>query len=93
MAKGVVVDVVAELKKLLASNKLVFGSEEALKLLRQGKLERVFLSANCSPIVKSDIESLCKTGNIECVVLTQSNDEIGVICRKPFSISVVGVMA
>ncbi len=92
MAKKIV-DVVAEVKKLLEAKKLVLGTDETLKLLRQGKIKRVFLASNCKQQDKSDIEQYCKLGNVEIVELAQSNDEIGVLCRKPFAISVVGVSA
>ncbi len=83
----------AELKKLQAANKLVVGKEETLKLLRQGKAGKVFLASNCDPKVREDISQYCKLGNVEIVELSQSNDEVGVLCRKPFAISVVGVEA
>jgi len=79
--------------KNIAGDKLVFGTDENLKLLRSGKLSKVFLASNCSDSLKSDFENLCKISNVEYVVLSDSNEEIGVICKKPFSISVVGVLA
>ena len=51
------------------------------------------LSSNCSEEVREDAERYCEISGTECVPLTQTNDEIGVMCRKPFSISVVGVKA
>ena len=93
MAVKSTIDVVAEFKKFQAANKLVIGQEEAVKLLRQGTAQKIFLASNCDPQVKEDINQYCKVGNIECVELSQSNDEIGVLCRKPFAISVVGVAA
>ncbi len=93
MAKETATGVVADLKKLLAANKLVLGTDETLKGLRRRKIQKVFLSSNCSAQVKSDIESLCKLGEVECVELAKTNEEIGVLCKKPFAISVVGVTA
>lgn len=93
MAKKVVAEVVAELKKLLEAKKVIFGAGVAVKLLRQGKIKKVFISSNCEPAAKAEIEHLCRVGEVEFVELGQSNDEIGVICRKPFAISVVGVTA
>jgi len=93
MVKKVVADIVAELKKLLAANKAVLGTDETVKLLRQGKIKKVFLASNCNPQVKEDVEQFCKVGSVECVELTQSNEEIGVLCKKPFAISIVGVTA
>ncbi len=93
MAKKVVAEIVAELKKVLESKKAVIGTEETIKLIRQGKIMKVFLSSNCAPQAMDDIKRLCKINNVEIVELAQNNDEIGVLCRKPFAISVVGVTA
>lgn len=86
-------EVVEDLKKLLAADKLVLGTAETLKLLRKGKLQKIFLASNCDAAVKGDIERYCKMGNVEFVEIAQTNEEIGVLCRKPFAISVVGVLA
>ncbi len=92
MAKKEVSPVVAELQKLLANNKLVFGTQQTLKLLREGKAKKVFLMSNCKPSVKKDVEKYCGLNNVECVELSQTGEEAGTLCRKPFSISVIGVL-
>ncbi|RMD58659.1 50S ribosomal protein L30 [Candidatus Woesearchaeota archaeon] len=92
MAKKEVAPVVAELQKLLAEGKLVFGAERTLKLLREGKVRKVFLASNCKQSVKEDVERFCEVGSIDCVALEQSGEEVGTLCRKPFSIAVVGVV-
>ncbi len=93
MARKVVADVSAELKKLLESKKLVLGTDETLKMLRQGKLKKIFIASNCKKEDKDDVLHYCRVGGVECVELSQSNEEIGVICRKPFAISMVGSTA
>ncbi len=86
-------DVVVELKKSLAANKLVLGTDETVKLLRKGKVHKVILASNCDPQVRGDIQKYCGIGGVECVELPQTNEELGVLCKKPFAISVVGVTA
>lgn len=88
-----VVEGVSEVKKLMSASKLVLGSDETVKLLRQGKLVRVFISTNCSPQMKSDLERACGIAEIDVVELNQTSEEIGVLCKKPFAVSVVGVLA
>jgi large subunit ribosomal protein L30e len=82
-----------EVKKLMGASKLVLGTDVTLKLLRQGKIARVFVASNCGPQVRSDIDNACKAAGVDVIVLNQSADEIGVLCKKPFAISVVGVLA
>ena len=85
------IDDMADFKKLLVANKLILGTEESMKKLRAGKLSKILLAANCDATVRMDIERACTLGNVPCTILSQSNDEIGVLCKKPFAISVVGV--
>ncbi|MBI4145769.1 ribosomal L7Ae/L30e/S12e/Gadd45 family protein [Candidatus Woesearchaeota archaeon] len=84
-------DVQVELKRLSAAGKLVFGTEETVKLLRKGKVQRVLLSSNCDPLVRSDIEKLAGLAKVDVVSLEQGSEEIGVLCKKPFGVSVVAV--
>lgn len=92
MAKKVE-DAVSEIKKLLVSNKLLIGTEGTMKQLRAGNVKKVYLASNCEPVVRDDVIRLCKFGQVEIVELAQSNEEIGVLCKKPYSISVIGVQA
>ena len=69
--------------------KLIFGTDRVLKLLRNDKLSRIYLSKNCNQEVKNDLRILSK--KIEVVELEQLNSEVGTICKKPFSISMVGL--
>lgn len=85
-------DTSTDLKRLLAQNKLVLGTDETMKLLRQKKVQRVLLTANVDPKVREDVERLCKLAGVECQNIVQRNDEVGAICKKPFAISVVAVV-
>ncbi len=85
-------DVSVEIRKLLAEKRLVLGTERTVKLVRQGKLAKVYLSANCPPKLKEDITRYCTLASIECQELVVANEELGVWCKKPFAISVVGVL-
>ena len=82
---------VAELKKLLGTDKLIIGTERTIKLLKTGKLAKVFVSYNVAKQVKEDIEYYSGLSKTEIVETGKSNEELGVICKKPFTISVLGV--
>lgn len=85
-------DAAGEIKKLLADKRIVAGTEQAVKLLRQGRLAKVYLSANCPAAAKEDLLRHCALAGIECQQLQVSNEELGVWCKKPFAISVIGVL-
>ncbi len=81
-----------ELKKLLAADKLTVGKEKTLKALRNSQLKKVFLASNAQPSLVKDIEYYKDMAGIEIETLSLTNEEIGQVCRKPFSISVLGVL-
>ncbi len=80
---------VEELRK--EQKNLLIGTEKALTGLRSGEVKKVFVSSNCPDSVKKDIERLGKISNTEIVMLDFPNDELGVVCKKQFSISVVSL--
>jgi len=77
------------LKKALKEKTITFGTEKTLKMLRNGKAKKVFLSLNCPEDVKETILRYAKLNSVEVVNLKLPNDEIGLTCKKPFSISVL----
>lgn len=78
-----------EIKKILKEKSLTFGTEEVLKKIRLGEVKKVFLASNCNKDIKEKIERYAKVGKIQVVNLDIPNDEVGVICKKPFAISVL----
>ena len=85
-------EALAELRKHVQGGKLVLGTEETVKLLKLNKLARVFVAANCPEPVKADIRHHCTASDCELVELSVPNDELGVLCKKPFSVAVVGIL-
>lgn len=81
----------ALLKKSLKEEKVVFGTKQTLDLLKKAKLKKVYLSSNCPEKIVSDVEHYGKLAKIEIVKLDKPNDELGIFCKKPFSISMLGL--
>jgi large subunit ribosomal protein L30e len=81
-----------EIKKLLNSDKLIVGKDETLKAVRSGKLKKVFIASNADPKFREDLTYYQNMAELEIVNLEMNNEELGSFCRKPFSISVLGVL-
>ena len=92
MAKKRIDKTAVEIRSLLADKKLVIGTERTMKLLRLGKLKIVYLSANCADNTKEDILHFSKLTKTDVKELAYPSNELGVVCKKPFSISVLGVL-
>jgi ribosomal protein L30E len=85
-------DDINEIKKLVKTNKLIIGSASTLKKLRNGKLEKIWLSLNTPNTVKDELVKYANISKTSVIQLSIPNDEFGVICKKQFSVSVVSVL-
>ncbi len=85
-------DPAVEIRKLFEEGKLVIGTERVEKLLKQGKLKKVFIASNCKEDTKQSFEAYAKLAKADFEQIELSNEEMGIACKKPFSISAVGVL-
>lgn len=92
MAKKKIEKIGIELRKLLTEKKLVIGAERTMKYLKLGKLKQVYASRNCAQQTKDDLVHDSKLAKAEFKLLENSSAELGVFCKKPFPVSVVGVL-
>lgn len=81
----------AEIRKLLGTDKLVIGTDRVLRLLREGALKQVLVASNCAADVREDVDHLA--GAAEVTALDITNEELGVYCKKPFNIQLLGIKA
>ncbi|MEK6860359.1 MAG: ribosomal L7Ae/L30e/S12e/Gadd45 family protein [Nanoarchaeota archaeon] len=82
----------ALLKKDLKKKNIVFGTNKTIKELKNGKIERVYMSSNCPNNVRSDILYYSKIAGIKVIELKENNEELAVICKKPFSVSILSLL-
>ena len=82
----------AELRKHVESKKLLVGSDRTMKELKKGNLKEVFLASNVSKTMKEDVEHHAKMFGTKVSKLDITNDEMGVVVKKPFAVSVVSLL-
>ena len=93
MAKKTEKSATDEIKNNLKTDKLVIGTDKTVKLLKLGKLAKVFVAENTAELVENDLDYYSKINNVELSKLNIDNEELGVLCKKPFSISVIGLLS
>ncbi|MFH1771109.1 MAG: ribosomal L7Ae/L30e/S12e/Gadd45 family protein [archaeon] len=82
-----------EIKKLLGSKKnIIIGTERTIKSLKKGELNLVLVSSNCNENIINDINQYAGFSETKVEQLSMPNDELSVICKKPFSVSVIGIL-
>ncbi len=79
-----------EIRKSLDAKKVIVGVEETIKNIKLGRVSKVYLSKNCPKDIQNDMKRYSEIAKIECNVLNNSN--LDVVCKKPFSISVLSIL-
>lgn len=82
---------VEEISKNLKAKKILIGTDRTVKSLKLGKVQKVFLASNCPSDVENDIAKYSKMSGAEVISLEQNNEDLGFICKKRYSISVLSV--
>ena len=81
---------IKDLKKALKDQKKIyFGSKQTLKRLKTQKLEAVIVASNCPQKLKEDILYYAKLSGTKIFVVEETNQGLGTICKKPFSINLI----
>ena len=78
-----------ELKIALKEQKPTLGTQESMKLLKLGEAKTVFLAQNCPPSVRDDIKHYAELSGAKVVELDIPDDEVGILCKKRHSVSVL----
>jgi large subunit ribosomal protein L30e len=78
---------ISQINKIIEAEKAVFGINETLKLIKKKQIEGVFIASNCPEEIEAKLNEL----KVEVKESEKTNLELGVLCKKSFNISVVGV--
>ena len=82
----------AEIKKMVKSGNIIIGTKRTIKSLKLGKVEKVLLSSNCPAGVEKDVSYYAGLSGAEYSKIDYPNDELSLICKKPFSVSVLALL-
>ncbi|MDO8555888.1 MAG: ribosomal L7Ae/L30e/S12e/Gadd45 family protein [Nanoarchaeota archaeon] len=78
-----------ELKRALKEEQLVYGTDRTIKNLKLGKTHTVFLAKNCPENVRTDLAHYKKIQDFTIHELEEPSDELALICKKKFHVSVL----
>jgi len=80
-----------DIKKALDQGKAIIGTNRVMKYLKLGKLKSVYISSNAPEDVVKDVKHYAQLSGVSVVPVAYPNDELGVVCKKSFSISILGI--
>ncbi|AWR97196.1 50S ribosomal protein L30e [Acidianus sulfidivorans JP7] len=82
----------SELKNLLKTGKVIYGSRKAIKLLKTGKVKMVIVASTLKSTLKQDIIYYSKISGIPVYEYSGSGWDLGKLAGKPFLISTIAVL-
>ena len=82
---------IEEIRKAIAGNKQIIGTSVTLKRLKANKIEKIFITKTIAKESLSDIQHYAGILNIPVEKLDMSNEELGILCKKPFRINVFSI--
>ena len=83
---------IAEVRKLLPTKHLLLGERRVMKFALEGKLKKVFLAKNCKDTLKRDVLRAQALSGLAVEELNVTNEEVGVACKKPYAVAIIGVL-
>ncbi len=81
----------AELKKVVGDKKMLIGATKTVAEMKKGNVKKIFLAANCDVKTRATIESNAKVLSVDVAQVEVSSEEMGVLVKKPFSVSVISL--
>jgi len=78
--------------KAIKGEKAILGFKRTLKGLRNNTVATVFLAKNCPEVIRDDIEHYAKVAEVQVETLEIPCEELGTLCKKPFMVTVIGVL-
>lgn len=80
---------IEELRSALKEKTLTFGTERTLKSLKLGKAKAVFVASNCPKKIREQVSYYAGISGAKVVEIELPDKEIGLVCKKPFAVSVL----
>lgn len=83
---------IEEIRQKLTNEKLIIGAERTLKALRKNKLEKIWLAKNPKPEIKEEITRYAQINKTTVETLKETNEDLGIVCKKQHAISVISLL-
>ncbi|MEM2110725.1 MAG: 50S ribosomal protein L30e [Candidatus Bathyarchaeia archaeon] len=73
------------------TGKVLFGANTVLNSAMTGKAKLIIVASNCPKATRENLDYYCKLSGISLLSYPKTSLELGRICGKPFSISVLAI--
>lgn len=80
-----------EIRKAVGTKELIIGRDSVLKGLRAKEIKKIVIATNCEERLRDTVKQYTKIAGIEVVEAEMTNKDLGVLCKKPFLVSLLAL--
>lgn len=85
------IDVEKAIATVVKTGKVAFGAKEAIRSVKAGKAQLIFLASSSSSTKREDLEYYGKLSQIPVVTYTGTSTDLGMVCGKKFAVATLTV--
>ena len=85
------IDVNQAIFAAVKTGKITLGSRRTIEVARTGKAKLIIMSSNCPSPIRRGIEYYAHLSNIPVYIYSGSNIDLGMACRKPFTVTAMAI--
>ncbi|MEA3229603.1 MAG: ribosomal L7Ae/L30e/S12e/Gadd45 family protein [archaeon] len=85
-------DIETKIKKAAEDDGLVIGVKSVIAKAQLRGLNDIILSSNCPDVLVSNVSHVAELSEIPVERFNKNSRDLGEICRKPFTIAVLGIL-
>ncbi len=86
------IDLSGDIRLAVDSGEVVVGSRDVIRTIKGNKSKLVIAAKNIDERSAMEVKHLAKISNLKVLDFEGSSTELGSICGKPFSVSVLSVI-
>ena len=80
-----------QIKKAMEEKKDVLGTKRTLASLKKKELKSVIVAESCPEPAKEEVRKSAASCGAEVELVKINGRQLGTVCRKPFSVTVLGL--
>ncbi len=81
-----------ELKNLIRTGKYTLGTNSTIRVIASGKAKMVVIAENAPPELRERAIYYANLGKVPIYIFKGTSQDLGIICGKPFKISMLAVI-
>ncbi|HPR41987.1 MAG TPA: 50S ribosomal protein L30e [Candidatus Methanofastidiosa archaeon] len=86
-------DIAREIRKAMETGEVILGTNKSMKALKNGDAKLVIYASNCEIESRDDLDYYSKLGNVPTLEYKGTCVDLGMVCGKPFVVSMIAVLS